>query len=64
MTFPKTWIEHVYKEANQCADALAKLGAKFSAMFIYFNLPPNVVVNLLTLDRAATSCNKLIAVVG
>ena len=64
MTFPKTWIEHVYKEANQCADALAKLGAEFSAMFIYFDLPPNVVVNLLTLDRTATSCNRLIAVVG
>ena len=63
-TFPRTRIEHVYREANQCADALAKLGAKFSAMFIYFDIPPDVVVNLLTLDRAATSCNRLIAVVG
>ena len=63
-TFPRTRIEHVYREANQCADALAKLGAKFSAMFIYFDIPPDVVVNLLTLDRAATSCNRLIAVIG
>ena len=54
----------MYGEANQYTDALAKLGAKFSAMFIYFDLPPNVVVNLLTLDRATTSCNRLIAVVG
>ena len=46
------------------ADAFAKLGAKFSAMFIYFDIPPDVVVNLLTLDRVATSCNKLIAVIG
>jgi len=54
----------VFKEANQCVDALAKLGAKFSAMFIYFDLPPDVVVNLLALDRAATSCNRLMFVVG
>ena len=63
-TFPRTRIEHVYREANQCADTLTKLEAKFSAMFIYFDIPPDVVVNLLTLDRAATSCNRLIAVVG
>ena len=63
-TFPKTRIEHVYRKANQYADALAKLGAKFSAMFIYFDLPPDVVLNLLTLDRAATSYNRLIVVVG
>ena len=63
-TFPRTRIEHVYREANQCADALTKLEAKFSAMFIYFDIPSDVVVNLLTLDRAATSCNRLIAVVG
>ena len=63
-TFPRTRIEHVYREANQYIDALAKLGAKFFAMFIYFDLPPDVVVNLLTLDKTATSCNRLIAVVG
>ena len=54
----------MYREANQCADALAKLKAKFPAMLIYFDIPSDVVVNLLTLDRAATSCNRLIAVVG
>ena len=54
----------MFREANQCADALAILGAKFSTMFIYFDLLPDVVVNLLALDRAATACNRPIPVVG
>ena len=52
------------REANQCADALAKLGAKFSAMYVSFVIPSVVVVNLLALDRAATSCNGLISILG
>ena len=63
-TFPRTRIEHVFREANQCADVLAKLGAKFSAMYVSFVIPPVVVVNRLALDREATSCNRLISVVG
>ena len=50
--------------SNQCADVVAKLGAKFSAMNVSFVIPPVVVVNLLALDREATSCNRLISVVG
>ena len=52
------------REANQCADALAKLGAKFSAMYVSFVIPSVVVVNLLALDRAATSRNGLISILG
>ncbi|KAL0001955.1 hypothetical protein SO802_015736 [Lithocarpus litseifolius] len=40
-TFPWTRIEHVFREANRCVVALAKLGAKFFAMyslvFLYLN---------------------------
>ena len=61
-TFPRTQIEHVFREANQCAAALAQLGAKFSAMYVSFIIPPAVVVNLLALDRLATSCNRLISI--
>ena len=63
-TFPKTRIEHVFREANQCTNALAKLGAKFSAMYVSFFIPPAVVVNLLALDRVATSCIKLTSIFG
>ena len=33
-------LQHVFREANQCADALAKLGAKFSAIYVSFIIPP------------------------
>ena len=69
-------LQHVFREANQCADALVKLGAKFSAIYVSFIIPPAIsqkkkkiippamVVNLLALDRPATSCNRLISVVA
>ena len=57
-------LQHVFREANQCADALVKLGAKFSAIYVSFIIPPAMVVNLLALDRPATSCNRLISVVA
>ena len=63
-TFPRTQIEHVFRKANQCTNALAKLGAKFSTMYVSFVIPPAVVVNLLALDRVTTSCNRLISIFG
>ena len=57
-------LQHVFREVNQCADTLAKLGAKFSAIYVSFIIPPAMVVNLLALDRPATSCNRLISVVA
>ena len=63
-TFPRSQIEHVFREANQCVDTLGKLGAKFFAMYVFCFIPPVVVVNLLALDKAATSCDRLIFVFG
>ena len=57
-------LQHVFREADQCADALVKLGAKFSAIYVSFIIPLAMVVNLLALDRPATSCNRLISVVA
>ena len=54
----------MFREANQCVDTLGKLGAKFFAMYVFCFIPPAVVVNLLALDKAATSCNRLIFVFG
>ena len=50
-TFLRTQIEHVFKEANQCTDALAKLGSRCSAMYVSFVIQSFVVMNLLSLDR-------------
>ena len=68
-------LQHVFREANQCADALVKLGAILLFMFLLLShrlflkkkkkiIPPAMVVNLLALDRPATSCNRLISVVA
>ena len=35
-------LQHVFREANQCADALVKLGAKFSAIYVSFIIPPAI----------------------
>ena len=35
-------LQHVFREADQCADALVKLGAKFSAIYVSFIIPPAI----------------------
>ena len=51
----------MYREANQCADALARLGLSVVSSFIVFVEPPPVVVNLLALDEAGNFCNRLVS---
>ena len=59
-SFPNCLVEHVYREANNCADRLAKMGADLNTnhLFLYNTLP--VVVDLLALDKADYVCNRLI----
>ena len=49
---PKVHIQHCYKEANKCADALARRGALLPCNFIVFDSPPADVASLLSLDKA------------
>ena len=56
--FHSTNIQHIFREANQCADALAKFGATLSSDFV--NSPP-VVEDLLAFDKAELYCNILIS---
>ena len=58
--FPNLRIEHVYKEANQCADALARIGSNSDVPLILFAHPPPVVDRLCTLDTEGAFCNRLI----
>ncbi|XP_050273143.1 uncharacterized protein LOC126716155 [Quercus robur] len=53
-------IVHIYREANQCADALAKLGASSLDSFVIFLYPPPMVENILAFDKACLRCNRLI----
>ena len=55
---PNKQITHVYRKANQCADALAKLGASNLSSFVVFLNPPPVVESIIASDRANLLCNK------
>ena len=57
---PNKHVLHVYREANQCADALAKLGAQSGSHLVVFCNPPPVVENLLVFYKANMFCNRLV----
>ncbi|XP_050263839.1 uncharacterized protein LOC126708061 [Quercus robur] len=59
--FHSTTIQYIFREANQCADALAKFGATLSSDFVNFVNPPPVVEDLLAFDKAEPYCNRLIS---
>ena len=48
--FPNLRVEHVYREANQCTDALAHIDSNSDVPFILFVHPPPVVDRFCTLD--------------
>ena len=58
--FPNPQVVHVYREANQCADALAKMGALSLTSFVVFWTPPPVVDSILAHDRANVFCNRIV----
>ena len=58
--FPNIRIEHVYREANQCTDALARIGSTSDVPFFLFAHPPLVVDRLCTLDIEGAFCNRLV----
>ena len=57
---PNKQIVHAYREANQCANALAKLGATSLSSFTVFLCPPSVVDNILAFDKANMCCNRFV----
>ena len=59
MRDPNKQITHILREANQCVDAMAKLGASCTT-FIIFLHPPLVVERILTNDKASLRCNIFI----
>ena len=47
-------IQHCYREAHKCADALARRGALLPHNFLVFDSPLADVALLLSLDAART----------
>ena len=62
-TFPNHMVTHVFREANGCADCLARMGAELNHDFdvhLLYN-PPDMVIDLLAREKAKIAfCNKLI----
>ena len=58
--FPNKRVIHAFREANQCADALAKLGSQSLYSFVVFCNPPPVVDAILAFDKANMHCNRLV----
>ena len=57
---PNKRVVHAFCEANQCADALAKLGSQSLYSFAVFCNPPHVVESILSFDKANMRCNRLL----
>ena len=51
---------HVYREANGCANRLARMGADIKLDYLFLYDPPPVVVDLLDNDKAGHVCNRLV----
>ena len=58
---PNKRIEHTYYEANQCTDALVRIGSRRSFPFAVFVDPPPVVDAILAFDKANIFCNRLVS---
>lgn len=57
---PFARIKHCCREANKCADALARQGALLAQDFIIFIQPPLEVELLLSLDASSTMYDRFV----
>ena len=53
-------MTHIFREANRCADIMAKMGAELVSDFQILYEPPPVVDNALAFDKAELFCNRLV----
>ena len=58
--FPCNCVIHTFREANQCAYVLAKMGAQSLYSFDVFCNPPSVVEAILASDKVNMYCNRLV----
>ena len=53
-------VNHIYREANQCADALAKLGGSLDANLVLFDACPPQFSHLLAADVLGITIPRLV----
>ncbi len=58
--FSNPIVKHIFRETNQCADALANLRVLSVIPFVIFANSPHVVENLLAFDKTELFCNKMV----
>lgn len=59
------WVvnfQHVFREANQCVDALANLRCDFAMSRVEFESPPSIVLQLMNNDCRGISFPRLVLV--
>ena len=56
---PQTCCRHVYREANRCADFLAKVGTSIEGDFTVFHSSPVDLLSLLEEDANGVHVNRL-----
>ena len=57
---PNKRVVHTFREANQCADMLARFGGSSISNFVVFLNPPPVVVDILLANKENSYYNRLI----
>ena len=60
--FDNSVVQHMYREANECADALATIGLNLDIPFKAFVNPSSVVENFLAFDNAELFCTHMVCV--
>ena len=55
---PHSRVQHCFREANRCADALARRGVKLPQDFCVFDNPPPDVSVILNHDNLGLSSNR------
>ena len=61
---PVVKIQHCYREANECVDALARRGALLPQDFVIFLDPPADVSLLLSVDATGAAFVRTVNVLG
>ena len=56
---PRVRVKHYFREANRCADVLARLGSNQAIDFYVFSSPPVDIMNFLKADAHDLYLNRL-----
>ena len=60
---PQVWLLHYFREANRCANTLAKFGTNIEDDFTVFESPPPFIVNLLHSNKLGLTQDRICNIV-